>query len=92
MIHPQLAPVPRVAVDMDIHGYIHGYCTMHSAEMYARQRSFSASSWPIVAASSKNVVQKAIKLFVRHEQQYLDTCERCQKVRRTASHQMSTVE
>ena len=47
-------------------GYIHGYCTMYSAEMYARQRSFQRLLGQLLPASSKNVVQKAIKLFVRH--------------------------
>jgi len=37
----------------------------------------------LLPASSKNVAQKAIKLFVRHEQQHLDTCERCPEMRRT---------
>jgi len=78
------ASTPRVAVDMDIHGYIHGYihvwilglcytvdismdivqCTplkcMPAKEVFQRLLG------QLLPASRKNVVQKAIKLFVRY--------------------------
>jgi len=47
-IYPWIYPCVDIRLRLYC-GYIHGYCTMHSAEMYARQRSFSASSWPIAA-------------------------------------------